>query len=308
MLILKDFLDAFFKKKYKFISINIATAAFSILIALNLPNKYIASAVLVPIDNSKQLSSSLDVFSNLSGGLTDFAGIDLPTSGSNVSDYAFASLNSMEIIRELMEIETFRENIFASKRVNLKTGEISYTKSLFNSEEGKWVRNPKGTQKVIPSYQEIYEKKLKYDLEITQDRKTKFISVSFEHISPNFAYEFLNAFISKANNIAREKDILTSERAIEFLNEQYYLIENKNALDTLSKLKEDQLKTLMLANVNENYLLKPIGPVFIPEIKSSPNRPLLCILITLFGIIFSSLWVILSDHKINKALRKYLDI
>ena len=64
-----------------------------------------------------------------------------------------------------------------------------------------------------------------------------------------------------------------------------------------------QLKTLMLANIEKDYLFSTIDPPFIPLMKSSPSRALICILITLLGGLISILTVLIKHHlRLHKPL------
>jgi LPS O-antigen subunit length determinant protein (WzzB/FepE family) len=58
-------------------------------------------------------------------------------------------------------------------------------------------------------------------------------------------------------------------------------------------LIEEQTKTIMFANVRDEYVLKTIDPALIPELKSGPKRALICIVGTLLGIILSFFFLVL---------------
>ena len=48
----------------------------------------------------------------------------------------------------------------------------------------------------------------------------------------------------------------------------------------------------MIANVRENYVLRPIDDPFLPEWKSGPDRIRIVILATIIGLIAGSLLVL----------------
>jgi len=48
-------------------------------------------------------------------------------------------------------------------------------------------------------------------------------------------------------------------------------------------LIEEQTKTVMLAKVTDEYLLKTLDPAVAPEMKSRPKRSLMVVLATLLG-------------------------
>lgn len=49
------------------------------------------------------------------------------------------------------------------------------------------------------------------------------------------------------------------------------------------KLIEEQTKSLMLAEVQEEFVFKTIDPSVVPEVKYGPKRSLLCLLGLLLG-------------------------
>ena len=51
----------------------------------------------------------------------------------------------------------------------------------------------------------------------------------------------------------------------------------------LYQLIEEQTKTVMFANVREQYVLKTIDPALVPELKSGPKRAFICVLGMLLG-------------------------
>ncbi|MFV7714303.1 GNVR domain-containing protein, partial [Shewanella algae] len=69
----------------------------------------------------------------------------------------------------------------------------------------------------------------------------------------------------------------------------------------LYKLIEDQAKTIMFAEVRDEYVFKTIDPAFIPEEKAKPNRALICILGTMLGGMLSVM-VVLIRHFVGKKI------
>ena len=80
----------------------------------------------------------------------------------------------------------------------------------------------------------------------------------------------------------RDKDILTSEKAIKYLQEQLAVTPQASIKGSINSLIEAQLKTRMMANIHEDYALIAIEPPFIPERRYYPVRSLIAIFGTLF--------------------------
>jgi LPS O-antigen subunit length determinant protein (WzzB/FepE family) len=65
---------------------------------------------------------------------------------------------------------------------------------------------------------------------------------------------------------------------------------------SINDVIESQLKTQMMAKVREDYVLKLIEPPFYPEVKFSPNRPLISILGTLLGLMAGTIFVVVRFY------------
>jgi len=70
------------------------------------------------------------------------------------------------------------------------------------------------------------------------------------------------------------------------------------------QLIEQQTKTIMLAEVSQEYVLKTIDPANAPEEKAKPNRALIVILSTMLGGILSVLIVLIRYFTNNGKFTK----
>jgi LPS O-antigen subunit length determinant protein (WzzB/FepE family) len=66
------------------------------------------------------------------------------------------------------------------------------------------------------------------------------------------------------------------------------------------QLIEEQTKTIMLAEVSQEYVLKTIDPANAPEEKAKPKRALIVVLGTMLGGILSVL-IVLVRYFTNKS-------
>ena len=108
--------------------------------------------------------------------------------------------------------------------------------------------------------------------------------------------------INKINLSMSMADQLVAKEYIEFLNESYNNTKVQSIKEVISGLQEEQMKKLMLASSNDEYVFKIIDPPIVPEIKSSPNRALICIAGTTIGVIFSLCFIFLM--RLFKDIKK----
>jgi len=122
------------------------------------------------------------------------------------------------------------------------------------------------------------------------------ITISVEHISPYIAQQWVIWLIEDINKEMKERDVAEAIKSTEFLKQQ---IENTKVADiktVLFKLIEEQAKTIMFAEVRDEYVFKTIDPALVPEERVSPKRALICVVGALFGILIGILIVLGKNY------------
>ena len=282
-----EFLKYIWLDRTIIISVTSLFAFISIIYALFLPNIYSTDALLTTVDDADAGGGISSLVSRY-GGLASAAGVSLPSAGGGKADLVVATITSREFFKHLTTFDFVLPGLMASKSYNTGTQKLVFDQESYNSEKNIWIDGS-------PSYLEAYKQYLR-SLEVGQDKRTNFIFLIFHHISPEFSYEFLSLLIEQINKITREKDAEKSIKSINYLKNQLDETTQSDVRQTINQLIEMQLKTLMLANIEEDYLFSTIDPPFIPLIKSSPTRPLICILITLLGSLISILVVLIKYY------------
>ena len=148
---------------------------------------------------------------------------------------------------------------------------------------------------MIPSYLEAHKKYIGM-LSIAQNKKTGFISISIEHLSPVFAKDFLELIIRESNELLRKKDMEESKQGLEYLTSELSKTPFVEIKGSINALIEVQLETQMMAQINQDYILVEIEPPFIPEKKSKPSRAFICMVGTILGVMLSVLIVLIRHH------------
>lgn len=271
------FIKILWLKKFLIISVTLFSAIFSVFYALSIPNVYTSSSLLVPAGEQDSLSSKLGSLSGLAG----LAGVSLPK-GSDKTPEALSRINSYDFfINEFFPYINL-EDLMAVKKWDYQSNQITYNEKLYDSEKNKWVRKVKLPRKPKPSKQEAY-KIYQEIINTSQDPKTSFVNISITHQSPNIAKAWLEIVIKNINLHMKELDKSIAENSINFLNETALNTSKSQIKVVISKLLEDQIQDLMLAEATDDYAFNPITSPIAPERKSKPSRPVICILITMLG-------------------------
>ena len=284
--------------KYIIFIITLLFSLISVFYALSIPNYYKSSALLKVAGQN----SNPSIMSQYSG-LASIAGISLPSNGSQNDAYlATATLKSRDFLNHLIKLDDeIVPALIATKDYDIINANIIYDKNSYDVATNKWIREPSYPFKTIPSNLEVYEKYINEVLSTSIDKESGYISISVQHISPKFAYKFLNLIISEINALSRANDLESSKSALEYL----YLEASKNSIvsidSSINNLIEAQLKTQMMAQVSDEYLLEIIDEPFIPELKNGPNRKSISIIGFLIGIIVSSLGSIIFYLRLDES-------
>ncbi len=294
-----DLISVLWEKKFLICLITVFITSLSIIYALFLPNIYTSQVLLKPSDHSEVLSSKIGAYSSIAG----FAGINISGESSSKTQEAVERIKSIDFFSKNFLPYIKLENLMAVESWDFETDKLSYKKKLYDSDLNKWVRNVKKPKKLMPSSQEAFEEYLKI-LSVSQDAKTSFVKISIKHHSPSIAKRWVDLIERNINISMREADMELSKDSIDFLNSKIAETNLKELKDSISKLLESQIETLMVASVDEKYVFKTISSAIIPEERSEPNRFLLVLLGLVIGFFTGSI-IILVHYFLN--IQKIVD-
>lgn len=244
------------------------------------PKEYKSDIILSALGDEQSFASSILSNSPLSG-ISNLSGFDL--SSNPKLDQAVTILNSRIIIKKLLEEKShYRQEIFAAERFDRNTLKTIFDKNLYDSTTNKWVRNIPNKDS-IPSDFEVYQK-IKESLIISVNSKNDFIYISFTHVNPLFASEFLETFVRTTDSYFRKKDIA------DFIALEIQLVDSLSHAshsflrDSMNKLLELNMKKLFLAKTKKQYIFEILDPAITPEIHFFPNKLVFLLLGLFFGI------------------------
>ena len=261
---LKQIFSIVWSRKISIFLITFVVLLSSVLYSFHLPNIYISQTLLAPASSNGSLQKSLGGLSSLAG----IAGISMPSENGNKTIEAIERLKSYNFfINEFLPNINFND-LVAVKKWSKTNNTIIYDENILLSK---------------PTNQDAYEV-YKQILGISENKKTNFILLTVEHKSPYIAKDWLDVIILNINNNMRELDKALANDSIVFLNEKITKTNIAEMKTAISGLIEGQMQSLMLAEVAQYYVFKPIDPPIVPEYKSKPSRSLIAMLGIIFGL------------------------
>jgi len=144
----------FWVNKFKIITTTSIFAILGILYSLSLPNIYKSSAVLMTVEDGLSSSGPSSVISQYSS-LASFAGIRVPSSSTDKSDYAIELIKSRFFLKRLLEKydhQNIRAKLIAVDEYDIKNKKIIFNENIFNEKEGKWIKTNPITGLQYPTY------------------------------------------------------------------------------------------------------------------------------------------------------------
>lgn len=269
------------KKKIFIFIFTVVFSILSVVYALSIPNDYKSKTILVPVKMEESLSSRLGSLSTLAS----ISGVNINDGSTSKAQEAIERIKSFNFFVEHFYPYIDENNISAIKGWQPDGDKIIYETSLLNKNF---------------SHQELHEIYLD-SIEISQDKVTQFVSVSFVSKSPSIAKEFLDLIVVNINESMRVIDIENAQNAIDYLNETSKSTNVQSLKNAISNLLESQMQILMLASSSDAYIFKTLDPPIVSEKKSSPNRSIISIFGTILGFIFAiSMALILNFNKERK--------
>lgn len=229
---------------------------------------YTSESVLAPAEHAAESSRGV---SGAYGSLAALAGIQLGTGTASAIDQAII----------LAESEPFLS------RVIVKRGWIKDLNDVkgWDKQSAQTIYETSPSAEVIDEREIIHQaySKLKEAITVSRDAKSGLITVRSSHPVPAFSAELLVSLVEELNDHFRRVDLETAKVRIKYLENQIQATSVAEIRDVLYDMIEAQMKTLMLADAGDEYLLTTVVPPTVPIQRSSPNRSLIVIIGLMFG-------------------------
>lgn len=252
-------------------SIIVLAAISSIAVALILKPIYRAEITVIEEGQGPAASPTGAVLGQL-GGLASLAGINLGTLRGDSTDFR-ATLKSRMIVQEFISRNNLLPVLFADQ---------------WNKDTNSWSTPPEETPTLWRG--------VKYFIEnirtVEEDLTDGVIRIGIEWTDPIVAASWANGMIALVNDVIRKRDLAEAKRNMTYLNNEISRTSVVELQMVLYSLIEAEMKTIMLANSKGEYAFSVVDPAVAPELRSFPNRALISIAGTIFGV-FLALVVVL---------------
>jgi uncharacterized protein involved in exopolysaccharide biosynthesis len=292
---LRELIRVLWAGKWLIGGITFAAAITAVAVVLMLPNIYRAEALLAP--NDQQRTGGLSALAAQYGGLASLAGI-FGSGSADKTAFGLEVLRSRKFVSEFIERHDILVPLMAAEDWDAKSGELKIDPKVYDLATDRWVRDVRPPRKANPSLQEAHKVFMEI-LSVSQDKTSGFVTIAVEHYSPTVAKQWVDWLVEDINSSIMQQDVAEAEQAIAYLNEQIESTSLADLQNVFFKLIEEQTKTVMLAKVSPEYMLRTLDPAVIPELKAKPKRSIIVILATFIG---GLLGVVIQLFRIHDVL------
>lgn len=281
--------------KWWIVGITSFFAVISVVFALNLPNQYKAEVVLAP---AQEQADGMGGLAAQYGGLAAMAGINLGAGQNSDVDQALALVKSWPFLDAFVKKYDIKPLVIAVNGWDRVNNQLVYDRDIYDPDSKKWVRDAKPSRPSEPTSYEVFEAFSKM-ISISQDAKTGLVRLTVEYYAPSVAHGWVEALVKEINQYFQMRDMAEAARNIDYLRIKINETSIADMQSVFYRMVESQMKTLMLAEVSDEYLMKTVISPVVPEVKSKPKRSLICVLGVVLGGAMSLIFVFLRHLAIQ---------
>lgn len=277
---LLELFKALWRGKWWIFLTTIIGAGIAVAVAIWLPNIYRAEALLTP--SAEQKGGGLGALAGQFGGLASLAGINLGGGGSDKTGIAIEVAQSRQFVTAFVRKHQLEVPLIAAIKADKRSGELIIDPEKYDSAAKKWVREVPEGKSIAPTDWELV-KAFNAITSVSFDKKSGLATVAIDYYSPQLAKQWVDWLVADLNQAMKQRDVADAERNISYLKTQLAKTSVADMQTVFYKLIEEQTKTLMLAEVNQEYVFKTLDPAVVAEEKAKPKRALIAVLGTVLG-------------------------
>ncbi|WP_346209168.1 Wzz/FepE/Etk N-terminal domain-containing protein [Aeromonas salmonicida] len=297
---LRELFVALWRGKWWIVTCTLLGAVIAVVVAISLPNIYRSEALLAP--SAEQQGGGLSAMAAQFGGLASLAGVNLKNGGPDKTAIAVEIGKSRQFLSHFIRQHQLEVSLMAAIKADKATDELVIDEEIYDVAGKKWVREVPPGRSVEPTDWELV-KAFRELTSINQDTKSGLVTVAVEFYSPELAKQWVDWLVADLNEAMKLRDQTDATRNITYLKAQLEKTPVADMQKVFYQLIEDQTKTLMLTEVNQEYVFKTLDPAVVAEEKAKPKRALIAVLGTLLGGMLGVM-LVLVRHAVGRPLRR----
>lgn len=250
---LADVLRAMNAHRRLIIAITVACTVLATVLALVMTPVYRSKVLLVPV-SQEQENRGLSAIAGQFGGLAQLAGLNFGSGGSSSKDEAIALLKSRGFTEQFVQSENLLPILFDG---------------AWDAEQERWKSDDPDEIPTLNDGYRLFDSKIR---QVTEDRKTSLVTLAIDWKDRELAARWAQLLVERVNQSMRERAIEESQRSLNYLNQELLKTEAAEVRQAIYRLIENQIKTIMWANVRDQFSFRVLDPPAVAD-KDDPVRP-----------------------------------
>lgn len=247
--------------------------------------KYEAKVIATFAEESKSGGGGIGALAAQYGGLAEMAGISLGGGGNKDASIAF--LQSRAFIEQFIQDEGLLPILFHK---------------YWDAQTNKWTV----PEDKVPSLWRAYELFSKSIMSTSFDKKTNLMTLTITWKNRDQSVRWANELVRRANETLRQKTITETQSSLDFLQKELEKTSIVEVQNTIYRVMETQVKSMMMANTQEQFVFKIIDPAITVDEDAfvKPKRPLMMVLGLFGGLFLGGVIVVLRKANHNRLAKK----
>ncbi len=258
----KELFEVVWKAKSLVVLISLIFFAYSVYYIKSLPDSYSAYGTYIPSADSIQAISSTGTISDIA----KMAGLNIPTVEDSKIDLALAILRSRKFLRDII----FQKEILPHLGWDWSAEDIEKM-----SEEEKEELLQSATAALNGTFQ------------IIKPRASSTVRIIVNHGNPLFAKQLVEWLIEGVNKTMADDAVVEAQKSIEYLKIQANSTSVTDLKTLFYAMIGKHVSTIMLAEVNKEYIFKTLDPPVLPIWPTGANKLKIIIWTSIAGVVSS---------------------
>ncbi len=268
-----DFIHALLQRKWIALIAIIVGAAAGVVVAVFTDRAW-RSEVLLVIAKDDQETGALSGLAGQLGGISELAGISMPTDAAH-TEY-MATLKSNGLVREFLLQGTVAADFCGAAIIKC-------------SNPATWKNGP--PEDLLYRLARKFQRSV---LDVEEDKLTGLIRVSVTWVDPAVAAQWANGIVAMANKRLQVRAMEEARRRVNYLSDAVRKTDLVPLRDAVSRLMEGQVKTEMLAETRPDYAFRVVDSAR-PSARFDSVKPKWALLIAAgaaLGLLAIAVWCV----------------
>ena len=285
---LRELFSALWQGKWVIFSVTLLFSAVGVGYALYKPDIYQASVLVAPVHDD---TSAMSRLGGQLGGLAGLAGINLGGGDASKTTIAREVLQSRAFLSRFIHRHDLTVPLMATKGWDKENQRWLIDRTVYNPDAGEWLNDDSG-QSLRPTDWDLVKAFKESHLSVSENKDTGMLTISVKSQSPLAARDWAQWLVNDINEHMRNQDVSEAQARIDYLEAKLAETSNAGMQQVFYQLIESEMRTVMLARAQKEYVFETIDPAVVPQEKAEPKRALIVVLAALLGGMMSSFGVL----------------